>query len=44
MGFVTGMILGLFIGVTFGALMMAVAAVCKIDDIRRGGDRVPFRR
>ena len=36
MGFFGGLIIGLVIGGNLGALMMAVLAVGKIDDIRRG--------
>jgi hypothetical protein len=36
MEFFGGMITGLIIGGNVGALMMAVLAVGKIDDIRRG--------
>ena len=36
MGFFGGLIIGLVIGGTLGALMMSVLAVGKIDDIRRG--------
>jgi hypothetical protein len=35
-GFSAGLIIGLVIGGSLGALMMAVLAVGKIDDIRRG--------